>query len=632
MEYNFIMSTSDAGVLDAFHSRIRKMSPSEKAMHRAMAKVADKISNSSPMRKKYSPILPTVWNRQDMCSVLRCWSATLQKERPGIVFTPSDAKQALAAQDISEDSVAASQWSEWETAIDEIVKNQDTSHLYTSESELSTEDQYHRDDSVSLPSLSSDPVRESNVVLAIDAPHLSLGTDSVEVAPSMLIMEESGTLSLNQWRLPFNINEGDTELSIVNVAPPPQTTPALSRAPADELIDAQNSEKEEQLCSLVDNKSSVPTVVSHSHLIDNSLLQMDQTLNFPTASDISACNSNNSSFASNGKKKKKKNKKKKKAKASQTNNIVENKGSPVPNSGKAVSTANVSHIEMKKRATSATTGSSASHDTAEGQVAGYAESQRCKETSSGTGLVSSGGNNGRENSPKPLLTKGCKLSAEQKDALRILADKPSHVSDERSSCQQLTTATKANIFGNAILLLAIILVPLVTMVGVYVVLSSDESHSIASSSNPFVQQSMVDISDKAGSWIDASSTPFITYEGKFLDLEEREGVEETALNSVLSLGDVSNSTQTTREGGSSIQFHSTGKPRLGDASNSTQSTREGGASIQLHSTAKPSTTAVSSAKWHWRKSFQNLFNRIKQKINYFFQHLFQLSRRKAKTN
>jgi hypothetical protein len=456
--------------------------------------------------------------------------------------------------------------------------------------------------------------------------------DSVEVAPSMLTMEESGTLPLNQWRLPMNINEGDTELSIVNVAPPPQTIPVLSKAPADEFIDVQNSEKEEQLCSLVDNKSSVPTVVSHSHLIDNSLLQMDQSLNFPTASDISACNSNNSSFASNGKKKKKKNKKKKKAKASQTNNIVDNKGSPVPNSGKAISTANVSHIEMKDRATSATTGSSASHDMAEAQVAGYAESQRCKETSSGTGLVSSGGNNGRENSPKPSPTKGCKLSEEQKDALRILADKPSHVSDERSSCQQLTTTTKANIVGNAILLLAILLVPLVTIVGVFVVLSSDESHSIASSSNHFVQQSMVDMSDKAGSWIDTSSTPFITYEGKFVDLEQREGVEETALNSVLSLGDASNYTLTTREGGSSILPHSTGKPSLGDASNYTLTTREGGSSIQLHSTAKPSTTAVSSAKWHWRKSFQNLFNRIKQKINHFFQHLLQLSRRKAKTN
>lgn len=600
--------------IDAFNSRIRKMSQSERAMHRAMTKIADKISNS-PMTKNSSPIfrsgqapiLPAEWSRRDMCSILRHWSVAVQKERPGIVFTPSDAKQALAAQDINEGSVTASQWSEWETAIDEIVRNQDSSQLYTSESELSIDDQSQGDDAASLPSMPSSPVRESNAVSPVAMTHLSLGIasemDSVEVTPSMLSIAEKRKLFDNQSRRQSTIKDNATDLNLVSAASSSQSAFVQPETLAEVLLEVQNSEKIQQLSSpeecTISEESQVPLSVENG-----SSLQINESLVVSVVSEINASNSVNSSFVSScGSKTKKK---QRKAATSQTN-VANSKRTPITNPEKTESTAQESSDQEKLSANSTFSGSTTTQTTAAvPKNSKLIESKQSKESSSLADLASSSRNNATENSSKPpsITPKERKLSEKEKEVLRKLGGNSNHLQQEAISSQRLSSASKANVVSNAILLLVMILVPLVTIVGVSVVLWPDVSQSNMHIPKPFGQKT-IDTMETTDSWNNASSTSFIANKITTAEVEQNEGAQFKVLDSAQGLADTSNSNPVAHDG------HST---------------------IPIRSTTKLSTTAVSSAVPHWRRPFQNLLHGIKQKLNQIVQHLFPWSRRKPKIN
>lgn len=113
--------------LDAFNSRVRKMSKSENAMHRAMTDIANSPlgkQRSPPPKPGHAPPMPIEWSKADMIIILEKWSAALRKEKPYYLFNASDAVNALAAQNITESSVSKAQWDEWGKAIETTVENQ----------------------------------------------------------------------------------------------------------------------------------------------------------------------------------------------------------------------------------------------------------------------------------------------------------------------------------------------------------------------------------------------------------------------------------------------------------------------------------------------------------------------------
>lgn len=201
--------------VEAFNVRVRKMSQSEKAMHRAMTKIADKNSNS-PLRKEKSPIqkagqaqiLPSEWSNSDMTSILRHWSLAMKKEKPGYLFTSNDAKQALIAQQITEESVSPEQWKEWVNAIDNIVQNQHILVLTTSDSDISITDksvdfdEYPQvDDNSSVKSASNSPARAnshassfSELSGGIMMEGIAAEDETAETTPSTLSMAEKRNL------------------------------------------------------------------------------------------------------------------------------------------------------------------------------------------------------------------------------------------------------------------------------------------------------------------------------------------------------------------------------------------------------------------------------------------------------
>lgn len=113
--------------LDAFNSRVRKMSKSENAMHRAMTDIANSPlgkQRSPPPKPGHAPPMPVEWSRADMTIILEKWSAALRKEKPYYLFNATDAVNALAVQNITESSVSKAQWDEWGKAIETTVENQ----------------------------------------------------------------------------------------------------------------------------------------------------------------------------------------------------------------------------------------------------------------------------------------------------------------------------------------------------------------------------------------------------------------------------------------------------------------------------------------------------------------------------
>lgn len=113
--------------LDAFNSRVRKMSKSENAMHRAMTDIANSPlgkQKSPPPKPGHAPPMPIEWSAADMIIILEKWSAALRKEKPYYLFNATDAVSALAAQNITESSVSKAQWDEWGKAIETTVENQ----------------------------------------------------------------------------------------------------------------------------------------------------------------------------------------------------------------------------------------------------------------------------------------------------------------------------------------------------------------------------------------------------------------------------------------------------------------------------------------------------------------------------